>query len=194
MPAQWVESPAGLPVRRDPDAYAPRIPSATLRTWRNWLCHVRSLPELEKFEHHRKPKELEAVVNFLESEQLARLQQRLGEWGIVRDWLPAAITDAEKATPPQPAEPSAPSAAPASPSGQKPEQAKSSPPAPSPEATTAADNNVNIPNNERGGWLPAEVCVFGQWIAGFWRHVTTGEWRSPLGKKPLTTPEAWRLA
>ena len=69
---------------------APRIPSSTLRTWRNWLLDVRSAAELEKFERHRQPSSLQAVVDSLASEQVATLQQRFSSWGIQRDWLPAA--------------------------------------------------------------------------------------------------------
>ncbi len=185
VPAEWVESHKGLPVRRDPDAYAPRIPSATLRTWRNWLLNVREPEELEKFERHRQRTYLQAVVDSLAPDQVTVLQQRFGEWGIARDWLPVAAEDYKPVTRPQAKEPSTTQASPASPPAEAPVE---------PVATPASETNVNISTDSSGGWLPAEVCVFGRWIAGFWRHVTTGEWCSPHGTVPLITPKEWRWA
>jgi hypothetical protein len=89
VPAEWLESPDGLPVRRDPNAYTPRIPESTIRTWRYWLLGVRTPAELEQFERRRKPKDLARVVDSLALEQLETLQQRFREWGISRDWLPS---------------------------------------------------------------------------------------------------------
>lgn len=166
VPVEWLHSTDGLPVRRDPDVYAPRIPSATLRTWQNWLMDVRSLAELEKFERRRTSQDLQFVVDSLVFEQMALLRQRFEEWGTQRNWLPLADNE------PQAASPSAPRAATASPAG---------------------DGNANIPADERSAWLPAEVCIFGRWIAGFWRHIATGEWRSPHGTKPLIAPNEWKL-
>ncbi len=184
VPAEWLSSPDGLPVRRDPDAYVPRIPSATLRTWRNWLLNVREPAELEKFERHRQPSYLQAVVDSLAPLQVSALQQRFGEWGIARDWLPAAAEDDKPVTGPQAAEPSMTQASPASPPAEAPVE---------PNATPAASRHANISTDGRGGWLSAEVCILGRWIAGFWRHCTTGEWRSPHGKAPLITPKEWRF-
>lgn len=90
IPAEWAESLAGLPVRRDPDSYAPRIPTASLRTWRNWLLGVRSRDELAQFERRRTPKELQAVVDSLDPDQLKTLQQCFQDWSITRDWLPTS--------------------------------------------------------------------------------------------------------
>jgi len=182
VPVEWVGSTDGLPIRRDPDGYNPRIPSATLCTWRNWLLGVRSPAELERFELRRKPKDLQAVVNSLACEQITALQQRFSQWDIQRDWLPLANSD-ESLTTSKTTELSALGAATASSAAGAPETA----------ATLAVDANVNIPNNERSGWLPAEVCVFGRWIAGFWRHVSTGEWRSPHDTKPLIAPKEWKI-
>ena len=213
VPAQWVESPSGLSVRRDPDAYAPRIPSATLRTWRNWLWNARSPLELEKFERHRQPSELKAVVDSLDSQQVATLLSRFRDWGIKRDWL-SAVDDDEPVTAAQAAGPSATGAAASSPPKEVAQPlatgaATASPPSPAPSpaipsppteapvkpvVTPASSGNANIPNDKHGGWLPAEVCIFGQWSAGFWRHIVTGEWRSPLGTVPLVTQKEWRLA
>ncbi len=185
VPAEWVESHKGLPVRRDPDAYAPRIPSSTLRTWRNWLLDVRTSKELEKFERHRQPSSLQAIVDSLASDQVSTLQQRFSSWGIQRDWLPAVAESEQPVTASQIASPPATDSATASPPKEAPIEQS---------ATIAADCNVNTTNDESGGWLPAEVCVFGRWIAGFWRHVTTGEWCSPHGTVPLITPKEWRWA
>jgi hypothetical protein len=88
VPTEWIVSPNGLPVGRDPDAYTPRIPGSTLLTWRNWLLGVRSLHELEQFERKRKSADLQAVVDSLEPEQLVTVQQRFKDWGIERAWLP----------------------------------------------------------------------------------------------------------
>lgn len=177
VPAEWVTSlfPEPLPVRRDPDAYSPRIPAASLRTWRYWLLGVRSPEELSQFERRRKPKDLLAVVDSLVPEQLETLQQQFQNWGISRDWLPPACVPTldKDATP---------------------DEGITTKPEPALFSEVEVSSPVNPTGDEGGGWLQVEVCVMGLWVSGFWRNAATGEWLTRLGTKPLVAPKEWRLA
>jgi len=189
VPAEWLQSPDGLPVRHDPDAYSPRVPSSTLNTWRNWLLGVRSLVELEKFERQRRLRDLQSVVDSLASEQMETLQQRFQEWGIERGWLPVPPA----ATPAPESQPTA---------AESPVTPASEPPQPTVAESTAISDPANIPatgstdtaaDSANNGWLPAEVCILGQWFAGFWRHVVTEQWLTAHGTTPIIAPKEWRF-
>ncbi len=197
LPAEWLESLKGFPLRRNLDAYTPRTPGTTLRTWRNWLLGVRSLAELQKFERKRTPQDLQAVVRGFAPEQLTAMQKRFNDLGIERDWLPPADTIKRSVlaedlgleiTYENPRNSSLTIVAAVD------EPVVAAKVSDAPTAAAEPEPNTNGCSEERDRWLPVEVCIWGRWITGFRRHVTTGQWLSPHGEAPLITPKEWRFA
>lgn len=88
LPAEWLESREGFPIRRDPDSFTPQLSVAAIGTWRNWLLGVRSVLELEAWERQRKLNEISEAITSLTLKELTTLQQQFQEWGMSRDWLP----------------------------------------------------------------------------------------------------------
>ncbi len=88
LPAEWLESLDGIPIRRDSDAFIPQFSASAIGIGRNWLLGVRSPLELVSFESRLKKAEINEIIASLTESQLESLQQSFQQWGVMRDWLP----------------------------------------------------------------------------------------------------------
>ena len=88
LPAEWLESLDGIPIRRNCDAFIPQFSASAIGIGRNWLLGVRSPLELLSFESRLKKAEIKEIIASLTDFQLKSLQQSFQQWGVTRDWLP----------------------------------------------------------------------------------------------------------
>ena len=88
LPAEWLESLDGIPIRHNCDAFIPQFSASAIGIGRNWLLGVRSPFELLSFESGLKKAEIKEIIVSLTDFQLESLQQSFQQWGVTRDWLP----------------------------------------------------------------------------------------------------------